>query len=387
VQPRPDHPAAGPPAPGAEEAVSPPSWPTGPPTAWPGAAAPPPSWPGAPTPSPPGPTGWSAGAPGEPTPPPGGPPSGPAGWSDPSSSGAPQPGPAPWERRATDPGPQSGSRAGAVAVLAGLAAALAPLLRWFHVDIEMAGVEAGTYTNGWGSVGMELPDGVAEPPGMTPSWADWVLAGIPDGAVATVLGVVVVLVGARLALGLGSGRRTPTAGALTGAGVLGLALVAASWATAQRQVAREEDLLATFSGRPEGAFDDLLTLSGGPGFLLCAAAFAGVTLAGLAALWSATGPRLPAGATASPLDPAAPSADPWASTPLPGRPTPSTPTPAPTPSAVAPSPSGAMSSGAEPSGAVPSGPVPSVPADRPLAVPPAVADQLGGPPAPPTGWR
>lgn len=351
MQPRPDHPAAGPssgpPGPGAEGAVSPPSWPTGPPTAWPGAPAPPPS--------------------------------GPAGWSDPSSPDARPPGPAPWERRAADPGPPPGSRVGAVAALAGLAAALAPMLRWFQIDIDMAGVEAGTYTNGWGSVGMDLPDGVAQPPGLTPSWADWVLAGIPDGAVATVLGVVVVLVGARLALGLGSGRRTPTAGVLTGAGVLGLGLVAASWATAQRQVAREEDLIATFSGRPEGAFDDLLTLSGGPGFFLCAAAFAVATLAGIAALWSATGPRLPAGAsTAMPLDPATPAADPWASTPLPGRPTPSTPTPTP-----APSPPPTPSSTAP----APSGPVTPVPGGRPLAVPPVVADQLGGHPAPPAGRR
>lgn len=173
---------------------------------------------------------------------------------------------------------------GAVAAAAGLFAAVAPMLEWFEVTAAMDGVEATATTTGWGSTGVDAAYSVSD----TVSWAwdGWAIAAIPDGVLASLLGVIILLIAGRLAVGSGPGRRTPRAAVVTGVGVLGLVWMVVSWFSANRMVADTTEALQGLAGVEAGALDDLLTLGIGPGFIACAAAFAVATLCGLGALWS-----------------------------------------------------------------------------------------------------
>lgn len=251
-----------------------PPWtpPNAPPTSW--GASPPTAWPGAPETDPapsPHPTSSPEAAP-------------PAGAHRPAAA-------------------SRGAAMGLLAAVGGLAASVGPLLRWFenHIDVGLPGGQATTSTTGWGSTSSDLPVATATPDG---PWEGWALAGVPDGVVATLLGVAVVVVGLRLAVGAGRGGSVPRL-AITVLGLAGLAWMAVSWTAAQRMLSDGEETLATLGGRDPQAFADLFTLGAGSGFFLTATGFAVATLAGLGALWSETD-RLLAPAPAAPPSPPAP---------------------------------------------------------------------------------
>lgn len=242
----------------------------------PGGAAPPPSWTGQVPPA----------------------------WEEPSAPAHP----------ATAPGPAraagSVSLAGAVAALAGLLAALAPILPWFRVDVGSPMVEVEVATTGWGSTSMGGSDEVV-PTGLQLMWDGWTVGAVPDGVIATVLGVLIAVLGARTALG--AGRPGPLRPAVTTIlGIAGLLWMAASWRSAQRLLTGYEEMFTRFGAGPGGGavlVDDLFSLGFGTGFLLCALAFATAALAGFASLWRATGTSpaavsaLPGASPASPLPP------------------------------------------------------------------------------------
>jgi hypothetical protein len=258
------------------------------------------------TPPPLPPTQW----PGPPPPP------APGGWA--STPPPPVPGlpPAPPDPTApVAPRPQGVSPVGLVAALAGLVAALAPLLTWFAIDISVgvADMDATVSTTGWGSTDVDLPIGA---PGLaSTAWDGWAFAGIPDGFIATLLGVTILVVGLRSAVGAGTGQSSLRPAGITAFGLVGLLWMGASWFGAQRMLDDTKEMFSTFGALSDRQLDELFSLGAGPGFFLCTAAFAVATLAGFASLWSATGR-----ATASPATPT--DAGSWATTPLPGGPGP-----------------------------------------------------------------
>ncbi|HEX7132822.1 MAG TPA: hypothetical protein VF228_09610 [Iamia sp.] len=238
--------------------------------------------------------------------------------------------------------------------MAGLFAALAPLLRWFAVDIStgVADMEATVSTTGWGSTDVDLPLGA---PGLvSTAWDGWAFAGIPDGFIATLLGVAVLVVALRSAVGAGTGRGSVRPAAITALGLVGLLWMGASWLGAQRTIDDIREMFGTFGGLSDRQLDELFSLGLGPGFYLCAAAFAVATLAGFASLWSATGR-----AAASLAAPPAPGTG-WDSTPLPGGPDPA---PAGVPRAVPLSVANALRDGPPPP-APPTPPTPPPPPPR-----------------------
>lgn len=258
--------------------VAPPP-PSSPPIAWattpppPGAPPPPPGWPPSLTPPPP-PTPASAGP-------------------DPSA-------PPPWSP------PSPPSALGAVTALAGLLAALAPILRWFEIDIVGPVGEVTVATTGWGSTGIEASDGLSVPTPVSMAWDGWAFAGVPDGVIATALGVALVVLGVRTALG--TGRARPLGPALaTGLGVIGLLWMAASWRAANEMVGDIEEVFTRFGAVSGGPVlvNDPFDLGLGAGFLLCTVAFAAAALSGFGSLWSVTGQKaaLPAPASAAPSSP------------------------------------------------------------------------------------
>ncbi|HEV7720395.1 MAG TPA: hypothetical protein VGO60_03890 [Iamia sp.] len=217
-------------------------------------------------------------------------------------------------------------------------------------------VTGSILTSGWGTVGLDSSAGLpSDPPTMAP-WPDWTLAGIPDGAVATVLAALIGLAGIRVLL-VGARAGRPAAAAIAGTGLLGLVWMALSSSTAHG-VVRDFEEIFVMSGVAEQEAHDALSGQVGWGFVVSAVAFAVAAGAGTTALWSAT--------TGAPIEPLA--------------------GPEPTPNAT------------------PAAPAP--PGDRPMPswesplppVPPVVADGLGRPrepdaprtdgrPPSPPGWR
>ena len=266
MQPTNDGPASGP-----RWEPPPPPWGTAPPS-------PPSSWPGTPTPPPPVPdpaTPVADGVPARPAP------------------------------RPPDSASPPGSHIGAVAAVAGLAGALAPRAEWLRVDLEAAGTMTSLTTTGWGSAGLEstLLDVPDDLPGN--AWGAWALAGIPDGAIATLLALVVGLAGIRVLLAGPRGGRP--AATVAGGGVLGLGWMVLSWFTAQATFRDYEGLMA-LGGASEQQIDEAMSTQVGWGFVVATAAFAVAAIAGFAALWSST-TRTPAAvlAESAPIpDPAGP---------------------------------------------------------------------------------
>lgn len=196
---------------------------------------------------------------------------------------------------ATGPDPRArpiapARRSAVVAALGALAAGLAPGLEWYRIEVDVGPVPQWIATTGWDRSGLGVRSahiiGGARP---GPGWdidPGWIVAGIPDGVVASLLAAVVLAAAARLVL---TGRATrPAAGVVAGLGVLGLAWVAVSWWSIRRSEAAHENSLIAVLGLPESHIRDAYTGATGPGLLLSAVGFAVVAMAGLVALRSVT---------------------------------------------------------------------------------------------------
>ncbi|HMJ75414.1 MAG TPA: hypothetical protein VK507_05550 [Iamia sp.] len=214
--------------------------------------------------------------------------------------------------------------------LAGVVAALAPVARWFRVDVDLGGPESYTVlASGWGSPTIDGP-GFGPTPAGEP-WT-WTIPGISDGVVSSVVALVVVATGIRmLVVGRRAGR--PSAAAVLVVSLLGLAWSLVSGLSAARRV-RTTELLTAMAGVSHPSARDAVSGQVGVGFVITTAAFGAAALVGMTALRS--GPR--------PVLPPEPSGDgqPWAGpvAGADGAPSPWEPAPAPPPIPPPPPPSG-----------------------------------------------
>lgn len=280
-----------------------------------GGWAPPPPPPSVPTAPP---DAW----PGRPTPP-----SAPGGGLPPSGPGA-----------APHPVARTSTVAAWVAATAGALAALAPLLPWLRLEVRApSGRRAlGITTSGWGSLSVDAP---GAPGGIRwggwDTWGGWTMASVPDGAVASLVAVAVIVAGLGSARAAGTRHGPPPATWGLGvvvASVAGLGWVLLSWFEGRRGLRATEELFGTVTGSPTGA-TEALSMHVGSGLVACGVLFALALVVGLRISSSAPG-RRPAevGATGAGHG-VAPAR--WADGPTPPRPDAgSAPPPRPVPPAV-----------------------------------------------------
>lgn len=190
-----------------------------------------------------------------------------------------------------------------MAAVAGLVGLAAPFARWFSFDLSGGGFRITTSTTGWGSTSARSEQPILEVPGG--AWDGWVLGGVPDGVVAAAVALLVLVVGARLAVGAGRSPRSQ-AWALVALGPVGLAWSVASWRQHTAQTEELEGFLRSLTPAGDLAMDPAV----GPGLVVAAAAALVATGAGLVALTAseAVAPR-PAGRVA-PERPSAPDGTP-----------------------------------------------------------------------------
>jgi hypothetical protein len=194
------------------------------------------------------------------------------GWPDPAR-GAPE-----TDRTASGPG--------AIAAATGLIAALAPLTEWYSIRIEVPSLTTSLSTTGWGSTGISSSSEVPLFRPLDSGWLDWTLAGIPDGAVASLLAAVIAVAGVRMVLS--GGRSAKAASAVVAvAGAVGVVWTYLAWRTAEGATRSYEDALVA-SGFLRSRVEEAVSGNVGFGPIICAVAFLLAAMAGFAALWAAT---------------------------------------------------------------------------------------------------